>query len=44
MFFSYRDLGAKVSFLSNKELSEMYPWLNVSGVVAGVLGRENEGW
>lgn len=39
-----RDLGAKVSFLSNKELSQMYPWLNVSGVVAGVLGRENEGW
>lgn len=38
------DLGAKVSFLSKEELSQMFPWLNVSGVEAGVLGRENEGW
>ncbi|XP_045127254.1 FAD-dependent oxidoreductase domain-containing protein 1-like isoform X2 [Portunus trituberculatus] len=38
------DMGAKVSFLTKSELSKMYPWLNVSGVAAGVLGRENEGW
>ncbi|KAG0720237.1 FAD-dependent oxidoreductase domain-containing protein 1 [Chionoecetes opilio] len=38
------ELGAKVSFLSRKELSQMFPWLNASDVVAGVLGRENEGW
>lgn len=38
------DVGAKVSFLNKTELSNMYPWLNVSGVEAGVLGRENEGW
>lgn len=42
--YFFRDLGAKVSFLSNKELAQMFPWLNVSGVEAGVLGRENEGW
>lgn len=39
-----KDVGAKVSFLSSKEISDRYPWLDMSGVAAGVLGRENEGW
>ncbi|XP_050733991.1 FAD-dependent oxidoreductase domain-containing protein 1-like isoform X2 [Eriocheir sinensis] len=39
-----RSVGAKVSFLSSKELCNLYPWMDVSGVAAGVLGRDNEGW
>lgn len=36
--------GFEVAFLTTPKLDEKYNWLNTSGIAAGTLGLENEGW
>ncbi len=36
--------GAEVELLSPPELERRFPWLDVSGLVAGSLGTRGEGW
>ena len=36
--------GAKVKLYDAKSLSALFPWMNVSDLVGGSLGVENEGW
>lgn len=38
------EMGAKVKFMDAKQLKNMFPWLDTTGIDAGVLGLENEGW
>lgn len=39
-----RALGASTEVLGRDELAKLYPWMNVSDIVAGSLGRKDEGW
>lgn len=39
-----KKLGADVELLDPKALELKFPWLNAQGLVAGSLGRSNEGW
>jgi len=36
--------GAAVALLSPRELRERFPWLETTGVAAGTLGLQGEGW
>lgn len=44
MVYHFREMGAKVDFLSAVRLKKKFPWLNTDGLEAGVIGLENEGW
>lgn len=42
-YSSQRDLGVDVAWLETEELASRFPWLKVTDLAAGSLGR-NEGW
>lgn len=39
-----RGCGADIVLLAGADLAEAFPWLAMSGVVAGAYGRTGEGW
>nr|CAB3246954.1 FAD-dependent oxidoreductase domain-containing protein 1 [Phallusia mammillata] len=38
------DTGAKVMLMTQEQLKEMFPWINVEGIELATYGLEHEGW